>query len=67
MVPSAKLGENQGGLPWTRSILFASQMRDEKQRGVDWQFKVNDARTKLKSLYPKIKELKDQHQQKNIA
>jgi len=26
-----------------------------KQRGVDWQFKINDARTKLKSLYPKIK------------
>ena len=26
-----------------------------KQRGVDWQFTVNDARLKLKSLYPKIK------------
>lgn len=26
-----------------------------KQRGVDWHFKINDARTKLKSLYPKIK------------
>ena len=26
-----------------------------KQRGVDWQFKINDARTKLKRLYPKIK------------
>lgn len=25
------------------------------QRGVDWQMKVNDARGKLKSLYPKIK------------
>jgi hypothetical protein len=25
-----------------------------KQRGVDWQFKVEDARTKLKSIYPKI-------------
>ena len=25
-----------------------------KQRGVDWQLTVNDARTKLKSLYPKI-------------
>ena len=25
-----------------------------KQRAVDWQFKINDARTKLKSLYPKI-------------
>ena len=25
-----------------------------KQRGVEWQFKINDARTKLNSLYPKI-------------
>lgn len=25
-----------------------------KQRGVDWQFKVGDARIKLKSVYPKI-------------
>jgi hypothetical protein len=25
------------------------------QRGVDWQFRIDDARTKLKSLYPKIK------------
>jgi hypothetical protein len=28
----------------------------EKQRGVDWQCKINDARTKLKSLYPKIQD-----------
>ena len=27
---------------------------NHKQRGVDWQFKINDARRKLKSLYPKI-------------
>ena len=26
-----------------------------KQRGVDWQFKIDDARRKLKRLYPKIK------------
>jgi hypothetical protein len=26
-----------------------------KQRGVDWQMKIRDARCKLKSLYPKIK------------
>jgi len=25
-----------------------------KQRGVDWQFKIDDARRKLKTLYPKI-------------
>jgi len=28
---------------------------NDKQRGVDWQFTINDARNKLKSLYPKIK------------
>ncbi len=27
---------------------------NHKQRGVDWQFTINDARHKLKSLYPKI-------------
>ncbi len=27
---------------------------NNKQRGVDWQFKIDDARTKLKSLYPQI-------------
>jgi len=26
-----------------------------KQRGVDWQCKIDDARMKLKRLYPKIK------------
>ena len=30
------------------------QASNHKQRGVDWQFKIDDARTKLKSLYPKI-------------
>jgi len=27
---------------------------NEGQRGVDWQLKIDDARTKLKSIYPKI-------------
>ena len=27
--------------------------QNTKQRGVDWQFKIEDARAKLKSLYPK--------------
>ena len=27
---------------------------NERQRGVDWQFRIDDARTKLKSLYPKL-------------
>jgi len=30
------------------------QASNKKQRGVDWQFKIDDARRKLKSLYPKI-------------
>ena len=30
------------------------QRTNAKQRGVDWQFKVGDARVKLKSVYPKI-------------
>lgn len=32
-----------------------SNSSNKKQRDVDWQFKVQDARKKLKSLYPKIK------------
>jgi hypothetical protein len=27
---------------------------NERQRGVDWQFKVEDARRKLSSIYPNI-------------
>jgi len=33
---------------WSTSV-------NRQQRGVDWQMKVDEARTKLKSLYPKIK------------
>lgn len=33
---------------WSKDI-------NEKQRGVDWQMKVDDARIKLKSVYPQIK------------
>ena len=36
-------------------IAIWSQKTNAKQRGVDWQFKIDDARTKLKRLYPKIK------------
>lgn len=31
------------------------QRSNKKQRGVDWQFQIHDARLKLKALYPKIK------------
>lgn len=32
-----------------------AQRTTKNQRGVDWQFKIDDARTKLARLYPKIK------------
>ena len=32
-----------------------SNYNNTKQRGVDWQFKIDDARIKLKSLYPNSK------------
>lgn len=48
-----------------RRIGSIDELRDETlawssdvnstQRGVDWQMKIDDARTKLKSVYPKIK------------
>jgi len=33
-----------------------SDKTNAKQRGVDWQFKIDDARRKLKRLYPKFKD-----------
>lgn len=36
-------------------ILAWSVDVNERQRGVDWQMKIDDARTKLKSIYSKIK------------
>ncbi len=36
-------------------IAHWSDHSSHKQRGVDWQFRVQDARRKLKSLYPKLK------------
>jgi len=37
-----------------REIAAWAVSSNEKQRGVDWQFTIEDARHKLKSLYPKI-------------
>jgi hypothetical protein len=31
------------------------EQTNARQRGIDWQFKIDDARCKLKRLYPKIK------------
>jgi hypothetical protein len=48
-------GRRLGDLKTLRSETTAwHQASNHKQRGVDWQFKINDARHKLKSLYPKI-------------
>jgi hypothetical protein len=44
-----------GDLPTLQAETAAwQQTSNDKQRGVDWQFKIDDARIKLKSLYPKI-------------
>ncbi len=36
-------------------IVVWSDKTNAKQRGVDWQFRIENARVKLKRLYPKIK------------
>src|ERR1700722_6528342 len=38
-----------------KEIAVWSEKTNAKQRGVDWQFRLEDARIKLKRLYPKIK------------
>jgi hypothetical protein len=48
-------GRRLGDLPSLRRETKAwHQASNRKQRGVDWQFTIHDARRKLKSLYPKI-------------
>ncbi len=45
-----------GALPELQSeIAVWSNKTNAKQRGVDWQFRIENARVKLKRLYPKIK------------
>ena len=39
-----------------REILIWSEKTNSKQRAVDWQFTIENARSKLKRLYPKFKE-----------
>jgi hypothetical protein len=49
-------GRRFGTLATLKSEIAAwSTDTNTKQRGVDWQMKIRDARCKLKSLYPKIK------------
>lgn len=54
---SQGLGDRRIGELGTRQteIAAGSEKTHAKQRGVDWQFKIDDARRKLKRLYPKIK------------
>ena len=48
-------GRRIGEIDLLRSETRAwDQASNKKQRGVDWQFKIEDARHKLKRLYPKI-------------
>jgi hypothetical protein len=50
------LARRIGDIETLRSEISAwSTDVNNKQQGVDWQMKVDDARTKLKSVYPKIK------------
>ena len=48
-------GRRLGEIEQLRSETTAwHRASNDKQRGVDWQFKIENARHKLKSLYPKI-------------
>lgn len=48
-------GRRFGTAEELRSETSAWQQRtNDKQRGVEWQFRTDDARTRLKSLYPKL-------------
>lgn len=48
-------GRRFGTLDELRAETTAWQVRtNDRQRGVDWQFQIDDARAKLKSLYPKL-------------
>lgn len=48
-------GRRFGTVAALRTATAAWQQRtNDKQHGVDWQFRIDDARIKLKSLYPKL-------------
>ena len=48
-------GRRFGTLDELQSETTAWQVHtNDRQRGVDWQFRIDDARVKLKSLYPKL-------------
>jgi DDE superfamily endonuclease len=48
-------GRRFGAVEELRTETAAWQQRtNDRQRGVEWQFRIDDARTRLKSLYPKL-------------
>jgi hypothetical protein len=54
MTRQCVIGRRFGTIELLRGETAAWQHhRNAKQRGVDWQFKVDDARIKLKTIYPK--------------
>ena len=56
MTSQCLAGRRIGELEVLQSEIKAwSEQTNTKQRGVDWHFTVENARTKLKKLYPKIK------------
>lgn len=56
MTSQCLTGRRIGELTELQSGIAAWAKRtNEKQRGVDWKFKIDDARIKLKRLYPQIK------------
>ena len=56
MTSQCMRGRRIGELEFLQSEIGTwSKKTTAKQRGVDWQFKIDDARQKLKRLYPKIK------------
>ncbi len=56
MTSQCMQGRRIGELEFLQSEIGTwSKKTTAKQRGVDWQFKIDDARRKLKRLYPKIK------------
>jgi hypothetical protein len=56
-MPCQCMGDHRiGDLKTLRERIRAwSDDVNKSQRGVDWQMKIDDARCKLKSVYPKIK------------
>lgn len=56
MCRSPRQGSTVGELALLQAEIAAwAAKTNANQSGVDWQFRIEDARVKLKRLYPKIK------------